>query len=262
MELGVEELASWMRSNRLLLNPHKTDFLWCATRRRRDQLSVVPLEICGERLLPKGVVRDLGAMLEADLSMTCHVRQMVSKCFRQLRLIRSCIRSLPFEAAKTAVVCFVTTQVDRCNSLLAGAPKHLLDRLQSVLNSAAKLVCNRRKYDHVTPLLRDVLHWLPVRYRIEHKLALLVYKSLHGAAPGYLAEYCVSVSSTRAGPSLRSEAKGDLQVRKSRTGFGDRAFSVAGPRCWNSIPPSIRAAPTMESFKSRLKTYYFEKAYL
>ena len=106
------------------------------------------------------------------------------------------------------------------------------------------------------------MYWLPVRYRIEHKLALLVYKSLHGAAPGYLAEYCVSVSSTRAGPSLRSEAKGDLQVRKSITGFGDRAFSVAGPRCWNSIPPSIRAAPTMESFKSRLKTYYFEKAYL
>src|SRR5688572_3523850 len=111
---------------------------------------------------------------------------MVSKCFRQLRLIRSCIRSLPFEAAKTAVVCFVVTQVDRCNSLLAGAPKHLLDRLQSVLNSAARLVCNRRKYDHVTPLLRDVLHWLPVQYRIDHELALLVYKSLHGMAPEYL----------------------------------------------------------------------------
>src|SRR6218665_1932910 len=90
----------------------------------------------------------------------------------QLRLFKSCIPLPPFEAAKTAVAsCFVITQVDRCNSPLAGAPKCLLDRLQSVLNSAARLVCNRRKYDHVTPLLRDRLHWLPVQYRIDYKLA-------------------------------------------------------------------------------------------
>ena len=53
----------------------------------------------------------------------------------------------------------------------------------SVLNSAARLVCNRRKYDHVTPLLRDRLHLLPVQYHIDYKLALLVYKSLPSAAP-------------------------------------------------------------------------------
>src|SRR6218665_3429849 len=137
------------------------------------------------------------------------------------------IRSLP----KTAVACFIITQVDRSNSLLAGAPKCLLPRLQSVPNSATKLVCNRPKYDHVTPLLRDCLHWLPVQYRIDYKLPLLVYKSLHGAAPDYLKSYCVGVSPSRAGAHLRSEVKGDLTVRKSKTCFGDRAFSVAGPRC-------------------------------
>src|SRR6218665_1475299 len=42
------------------------------------------------------------------------------------------------------------------------------------------LICNRRKYDHVTPLLRDVLHWLPVPFRIEYKPCLLVFLSLHG----------------------------------------------------------------------------------
>src|SRR6218665_1101551 len=172
------------------------------------------------------------------------------------------IRSLPFEAAKTAVACFVITQVDRSNSLLAGAPKCLLDRLQSVLNSAARLVCNRRKYDHVTPLLRDCLHWLPVQYRIDYTHALLVYKSLHGAAPDYLKSYCVGVSTLRAGARLQSEVKGDLKVRKSKTCFGDRAFSVAGPRCWNNIPTFIRSASTLESFKSRLKTQYFEKSYI
>jgi len=58
--------------------------------------------------------------------------------------------------------------------------------MQSVLNAAARLLCNRRKYDHVTPLLSDVLHWLPIPLGIEYKVCLLVDKSLHGAAPGYL----------------------------------------------------------------------------
>src|SRR6218665_1471726 len=54
----------------------------------------------------------------------------------------------------------------------ACSPARLLDGLQSVLNATAMLICNRRKYDHVTPLLRDVLHWLPVPFRIEYKLCL------------------------------------------------------------------------------------------
>src|SRR5688572_6487190 len=103
-------------------------------------------------------------MFESDLSMSRHVGLMMGRCFRQLRLIKSCMKFLSFEAAKTAVVCFVVSQVERCNSLLAGAPGYLLDRLQSVLNAVVRLVCNWRKFDNVTPLLRDVLHWLPVPY--------------------------------------------------------------------------------------------------
>src|SRR6218665_2390170 len=113
VENGVDELAGWMKSNRLLLNPSKTDFLWCATRRRCNQLSTFPLEVCGVRMPPTGTVRGLGILLEADMQMRGHVRQLISRCFRQLRLIKSCKRSLAFEAAKTAVACFVIPQMDR-----------------------------------------------------------------------------------------------------------------------------------------------------
>ena len=74
-------------------------------------------------------------------------------------------------------------------------------------------------------------------------------------APDYLKSYCVGLSTSRAGARLRSEMKGDLKVRKSKTCFGDRAFSVAGPRRWNNIPTFIRSASTLESFKSRLKAH-------
>ena len=107
----------------------------------------------------------------------------VGRCVRQLRLIKSCVKSLSFEVARTAVNSFVISRVDYCNSLLAGTPKYLLDRLQSVLNASAKLLCGCQKYDHVTPLIRDRLHWLRVAQRIEFKLCLMTFKSLRGMAP-------------------------------------------------------------------------------
>src|SRR6218665_1901828 len=86
----------------------------------------------------------------------------------------------------------------------ACSPACLLDRLQSVLNAAARLICNRRKYDHDMPLLCDVLHWLPVQFRIEYKLGLLVFQSLHGPAPEYLRDCCSATHSSVSGLQLRS----------------------------------------------------------
>src|SRR6218665_1581239 len=131
----------------------------------------------------------------------------------------------------------------------ACSPARLLDGLQSVLNAAARLICTSRKYDHITPLLRDVLLSLPVRFRIEYKLCLLVFLSLHGAAPEYLRDCCIGTHSSASGLRLRSLEKTDLRVRRMRTHFGYRAFYAAGPRCWNSLPPAIRLAGSVDSFK-------------
>src|SRR6218665_1069422 len=95
----------------------------------------------------------------------------------------------------------------------AGAPECLLDGLQSVLNAAARLICNRRKYDHITLLLRDVLHWLPVPFRIKYKLCLLVFFSLHGAAPEYVRDCCTGTHSSASGLRLRSLGGTDLRMR-------------------------------------------------
>src|SRR6218665_2754962 len=122
MELGIVRIAEWMRSNRLRLNPEKTDFLWCATRRRCVNLDTSELSVCGALIRPSTTVRDLGVLLESDLSMRCHVAWTVGCCFRQLRLIRSCIKSLPLGVAKAAFAAFVTSRVDRYNSLLACVP--------------------------------------------------------------------------------------------------------------------------------------------
>ena len=76
---------------------------------------------------------------------------------------------------------------DYCNAILYGLPNCDLDKLYSVQKLAARLITGIRKYDHITPLLKQ-LHWLPVKRRIEYKIVSLVFKCLQGTAPEYLSE--------------------------------------------------------------------------
>ena len=146
-------------------------------------------------------------------------------------------------------------------SLLAVCSNHLVDKLQRLLNSAAQVIFGGDHREHVTPFLRDRLHWLRARERITFKLCLLVYKALNGMAPNYIQDLCVPVSSVSTRVALRSAARGDLVVPRTRLRLGNRAFSVAGPAMWNSLPINIRSAPTLCTFKNRLKTHLFLQSY-
>jgi len=97
---------------------------------------------------------------------------------------------------KTAVQAFASSRLDYCNSLLSGVTDILVQHLRSVQNAAARLVTGIRRCEHITPVLRQ-LYWLPVRQRIEFKIAILVYKSLNAALSlRYLMDDCQLITTT------------------------------------------------------------------
>ena len=140
----------------------------------------------------------------------------------------------------------------------SGSARRSWNRLQSILNSAARLILRIPKFDHISSAIRNELHWLPVRRRIDYKLCMMVRNSLTGSAPAYLAELCVPSSSRSGRQHLRSANRGDLLIPLFRTEYGRRGFSVAGPQMWNSLPPNIRQLLNKpELFKKSLKTFFF-----
>ena len=110
------------------------------------------------------------------------------------------------------------------------------------------------KFQHITPVLCE-LHWLPIQYHIVFKTLLLVYKSLNGISPSYLAQKLYYRSHTRSLRSVSNELL--MQPRSYTKTYGDRAFAVHAPREWNLIPYEIRKSNTISSFKRSLKTYFF-----
>ena len=239
----IDDVSEWMSSNRLKLNPTKTEFMWCSTPHQRHYIDNSPFIVAGVSIAPVESVRLLGVHIDSELTMSSHVSRTISSCFYQLRRMKSIRRSLPMDAAKSVINAFVISRIDYCNGLYAGIAQKQCDRLQSVLNASARFLHGGSKFDHTTPLLRDKLHWLKFRQRIAYKLCLTVFKALHGSAPKYIAEHVVPVSRNPSTRRLRSADTGCIVNPGSKKKFGERGFSVAAPAAWNELPPEVRLSP-------------------
>ena len=118
---------------------------------------------------------------------TTYINNAMQIAFLKIRQISYYRKFLTPSAAETLIHAYITSRLDYCNGLLHGLPTNLVAKLQSILNTAARLVTKTRKYEHIAPVMIN-LHWLPIQYRIQFKLLLLIYKSLHGLSPSYLTD--------------------------------------------------------------------------
>jgi len=125
--------------------------------------------------------------VDGGMTMRTHINHVLSSCYCALRQIRSIMPSLPSHALNTLVTALVHSRLDYCNVVFAGLPACDIQRLQSVLNTAVRLVAGSSRRDHVSSLLRD-RHWLPVKQRVEYELCLMVH--------AWIMKWTVSTSST------------------------------------------------------------------
>jgi len=141
----------------------------------------------------------------------------VSSCFAALRHNKYAAFVAPSasQSLLSLVTSLVLTRLDYGSITLSGITKRLMDRLQSVLNAAVRLVYNGRKYDRISPLLRD-LHWLRVPGRIKFRLTVLVFRCRNQTAPNYVARNLQWADTDDSQRRLRSATTQRLLVRRTR----------------------------------------------
>jgi hypothetical protein len=110
-----------------------------------------------------------------------------------------------------------------------------------------------KRSHHISPTLRR-LHWLPIKQRIDYKIASLTFKTLHFNQPSYLAELLITETPSR---SLRSFSQHKLKIPFIKSKLGERAFAFSAPTIWNSLPAHLRTCTSITTFHALLKTHFF-----
>ena len=253
----IEDVADWMADSKLKMNDDKTELMAIGTRSKLSQVipNLAPMSISGCDIPFSQSVRNLGFYLDETLSMDAHIKYLCRILFCQLRRIGKIRSFLSTDAANKLTVSLILSRLDYCNSLIAGLPDNKLNKLQRIQNHAARLVLRKSKHESATTLLRT-LHWLPVKARIQYKIACLCFQCIYqNSMPPYISDllhpYCPS-------RTLRSLDASLLTVpRFSLATFGKKSFSVFGPTVWNSLPLSLRKSQCFTTFKEKLKTHLF-----
>ncbi len=145
--------------------------------------------------------------------------------------------------------------LQRCSSW---PPQTEIMKLWSILNAAAWVTTCTKKFDHITPILRE-LHWLPINQCILFNVLVLTFKALHNLAPAYVQSLLTMYTPAR---TLQSSSTFSSVIPKVCTKtYGEQAFSYAAPATYNKLPPEITQSTSLGIFKPKLKTYLFELAY-
>ncbi len=215
------------------------------------------IQLGSSTITPSRTARNLGVVIDDQLSFTDHIATTARSCRFALYNIRKIRPFLSEQAAQLLGQALVLSRLDYCNALLAGQPACTIKPLQLIQKAAARVVFNEPKKAHVTPLFIR-LHWLPIAARIKFKVLMFSYKTTTGAAPIYLNLLVQTYAPSR---SLHSASERRLVVPSQRgTKSLSRTFSWTVPSWWNDLPITIRTAESLAIFKKHLKDTSFSPA--
>ena len=147
--------------------------------------------------------------------------------------------------------------------MLYGTSAVVIRQLQMVLNAATGIIVGLGKYEHITLVLCDVLHLLPVLQRIQFEIATLTSDCVRGTGPAYFSSIACTVADNSGRSGLCSAERGDLFIPRIRTTrLGRRSFLIAAPVVWNSLLLHLRSPSISRSqFQAGLKTHFFRLAF-
>ena len=272
LESTISSISNWMSANFLSLNPSKTEFLIIGLPQQLSKLNSPKIHLPNNvTLSPVDCARNLGVIFDKNLTFAQHISSVSKSCFFNIRDLRRIRNTIDHSTACTIATSLIHSKIDYCNSLLLNLPATQTNRLQLVLNSAARAVTKTPKFHRITPILKS-LHWLTINQRIHHKVISLTHKTLKTGQPTYLR----SLLSFTPYRSTRSASFVTLNRPSVTSGLkiSNRSFYHFAPVLWNSLPPHLRHSafnsPTSDSrlsdystslFLKKLKSHLFRISY-
>ena len=181
-----------------------------------------------------------------------NILRTLSSCFVSLCQINRIKHLFDSKSLENIIHALIFSRLFYCSPVWSSTSKKNVSKLQSVQNFATR-VFNFSKFQHITPVLRD-LNWLPVSSMLKYTVGILTFKCVNGLAPTYLCSRFVT-RATVHDRNTRNENKLDISGYKSDA--RQRSFLYRSVTMWNSLPTAITDCNNLAMFKRKLTDYLF-----
>ena len=242
-------IGEWYSNNLLLLNPSKTKLMVFGSRQFRSKLDTSRLPFMGRDLVPENSTRDLGVILDANLTYDKLFTKTVSKCTSFLIQISRTSHAFYKRTLLTIINALVFSKLFYCSNVWANISKRNINILQAIQNFAARIVTGTRKYDHISPLLKEH-NWMPVVTQLYLRTAIMAFKYLTGLVPECLSSWFI-MRKEMSGRTTRNSRKLNIPLFKSAS--RQRTCYHRIVNIWNSLRSSLKTINSMPGFKYSLK---------
>jgi len=253
MSEDLQRICQWTYTNKLLLNPDKTKLVVLGSRPLVRKFEGLHLSLLGKELTPAKSAKDLGVILDPNLTYEDHTTKTVSTCMSGLGQINRVKHVLDMDTLTIVVNCVVFSKLFYCSYVWINTTESNLDKVQKVQNFACRIISGVKKFDYITPVLR-VMQWLPIRQQLYYRNAVIAFNCVTGCAPDNsdsLTDQFIKRSdvSTR---TTRSSKKLQIPFLKSAT--GKRSLYYRTVRIWNALDPLLKLSSTLQESKQKLQS--------
>ena len=161
------------------------------------------MDLLGSLVSPSDNDKKFGVTFGSDFTFSDHVSTVCRACFIKSRTLTCIRRYLNLTTATMLANVLVSSKLDYCNSLFASISKNEWRRMQLVQNTLCRVCLWLPWGSHASKIMR-FLHWLPVKYRINFKLDVTLFKTMLYGLPmdlhEYLVHYTYAVNTRRSNP--------------------------------------------------------------
>ena len=248
------DAKTYFNTNGLLLNENKTQFILFGTRQNLSKIpNNIEMKFGNVSIKQSNKIKNLGIYMDSYLTFDIHIDELIKKVIGTLIFLNRVWDRFQPECRVMAVQALVLSVLNYCLPVWGSTSKTQINRVQKILNFAARIaIGGAKKHEHVTPLF-EKLKWLKIKPKFIYNVCLLIFKSINNILPEWVFSLPTIREIRENGVNTRNQD--NLLIPRTATDTGARNIKILGPKLWNQLPNNIINCHSIELFKSRLMQY-------
>lgn len=251
LQTDSNRVDAWSTRNNMGINYNKTTSMCIGTKQRLRNTDKLDIQIENNKIDAVSSQKLLGICIDENLNWTAHIDNLCATISSRVSLLKQLSHYVPENVQKIFYQCYILPLIDYGSNAWGTSNNTNIDRINKLQKRAARIIL---KVELTTPssVMFQRLGWMSVSSRLKYNKAVMAYKALNDLTPAYISDLLQPSSKTN-NRVLRSSENGSVTVPRSNTTIYDGSFSCSASKLWNSLPESVRLAPSLNVFKNHVK---------